>query len=70
MIRNKDVWANPYRDNVRQNGIRRYDQHGSDLSDLSDGLDAARGIGNALVLGAALWAVVGLAVALWKGWLL
>ena len=65
MIRNKDVWANPYRDNVRQNGIRRYDQHGSDLS---DGLDAARGIGNAVVLGAAIWAVLMLAYGLWQGW--
>lgn len=67
MIRNKDVWANPYRDNVRQNGIRRYDQHGSELQ---DGLDAARGIGNAVVLGAAIWAVLVLAYGLWKGWFL
>lgn len=65
MIRNRDVYTNPYRE-TRQDGIRRHDRHASELQ---DGLDAARGIGNALVLGAALWAVVGLAVALWKGWL-
>jgi hypothetical protein len=69
MIKPKDYYANPWRDHARQNGIQRGRQGWSDLQEQDDPLRVARGLGNALVLGAALWAVVALVVMLMLGWL-
>jgi hypothetical protein len=62
MIR-KDFYANPWRDHTRQNGIRTGRQDWSDLQETQEQLDAGSGIVHALILGMAVWGVIG-AVAL------
>jgi hypothetical protein len=61
MIR-KDFYSNPFANHTRQNGIQRGRQDWSDLQEQDDPLKVARGLGNAVVLGAALWAVIVLVV--------
>ena len=71
MIKPRCYYTNPWRDHARQDGIQRGRQDWSDLQDLqdADSLDAARGIINALILGFAVWGVLGIVAALALGWL-
>jgi hypothetical protein len=62
MIR-RDYYTNPYRDHTRLNGITRGRQDWSDLQETQEQLDAGSGIVHALILGMAVWGVIG-AVAL------
>lgn len=66
MIR-KDYYANPFADHTRQNGIRRGRQDWSDLQDDPETFQAARGILNAMILGFAVWGVLGIVVLLLLG---
>ena len=70
MIRPKDsIWVNPWRDHTRQNGITRGRQDWSDLQETQEQLDAGSGIIHALILGMAVWGVIGITIALILGWL-
>ena len=65
----RSVWINPYRDHTRLNGLQRGRQDWSDLQDTREQLETSAGIVNALVLGLAVWGVLGIIAALIMGWL-
>jgi len=60
---NRDHFTNPYATSTRQNGVTRGRQDWSDLQDMQDKLDAGSTIVHTLILGMAIWGVIG-AVAL------
>lgn len=62
MIRNRDFYANPYRDHARMNGIRTGRQGWRDMQADQDQLDAGADILKVLVGCLVLWALLALAI--------
>ena len=67
MIKQRDTWTNPYNLHTRQDGIQAGRRTWRDLQQPPETLDAARGLVHALILGLAVWGIVGVvALLLWE----
>ena len=63
MIRNRDVYVNPYR-GTGQDGIRTGRRTWRDLQQPPESLDVSAGLVNALILGLAVWGLIAVAALL------